>query len=162
MGDFVGLGVIGGSGLYDLPDFVTGRLRRSRNALWHAFRAKLSLAHSGNRIAFLSRHGPGHRLSPSEVPYAANIYALKSLGVERLLSVSAVGSLRESIATAKFLHTGQSYRPNHRAARNIFWRRHDGTRFYGRSFCPCFPRSVAKPLSHRRTCHQHRRHLCLH
>lgn len=57
---------------------------------------------AGRRIAFLSRHGEGHRLAPGEVPYAANIYALKSLGVTKLLSVSAVGSLRENLAPRSF------------------------------------------------------------
>jgi 5'-methylthioadenosine phosphorylase len=52
----------------------------------------------GKRVAFLARHGRGHRLMPSELNFRANIYAMKTLGVERILSVSAVGSLRESIA----------------------------------------------------------------
>src|SRR5260221_8521004 len=53
---------------------------------------------NGQRIAFLARHGKGHRLSPSEVNYRANIYALKLLGVERIVSVSACGSLRDDYA----------------------------------------------------------------
>jgi 5'-methylthioadenosine phosphorylase len=61
---------------------------------------------SGVRVAFLPRHGRGHRLTPSEVPYQANIYALKSLGVEHIISVSACGSLREH------LHPGEVVIPH--------------------------------------------------
>ena len=52
----------------------------------------------GRRVAFLARHGRGHVISPSELPVRANIWALKSLGVERLISISAVGSMQEAIA----------------------------------------------------------------
>ncbi|HXH47919.1 MAG TPA: S-methyl-5'-thioadenosine phosphorylase [Terriglobia bacterium] len=89
------IGIIGGSGLYQMEGF--------RNAKWvrvatpfgkpsDAFRVGVL---EGRRIAFLSRHGRGHLLTPSEINYRANIYGMKKLGVERILSVSAVGSLRE-------------------------------------------------------------------
>src|SRR5439155_2003741 len=52
---------------------------------------------AGVRVAFLPRHGRGHRITPTEIPVRANIYALKSLGVERVVSISAVGSMREDI-----------------------------------------------------------------
>lgn len=88
------MGIIGGSGLYGLDGFEPSEEIRMTTP----YGEPSSLIHTGTlagrRIAFLSRHGPGHRLAPSEVPYAANIYALKSLGVRRVLSVSAVGSLR--------------------------------------------------------------------
>jgi 5'-methylthioadenosine phosphorylase len=58
---------------------------------------------AGVRVAFLARHGRGHRLLPSEVPYRANIYALKELGVEQVISVSACGSLREELRPGEFV-----------------------------------------------------------
>ncbi len=88
------LGVIGGTGLYDLPDLVDVQQQEVETP-WGMPSApvvtgKLS---NGNEVAFLARHGVGHRFNPSEVPYRANIAALKLLGVTRILSVNAVGSL---------------------------------------------------------------------
>ena len=92
------VGVIGGSGLYQMPG-ITGvesvRLETPFGSPSDAFRVG-TLA--GTRVAFLSRHGQGHRLLPSEIDYRANLYGFKMLGVERIISVSAVGSLREDIA----------------------------------------------------------------
>jgi 5'-methylthioadenosine phosphorylase len=100
--DPVRLGVIGGSGLYDLPNFVREDVIFPETPYGSPSGEIVIGSLAGNRIAFLARHGAGHRLSPSEVPYAANIYALKALGVERLLSVSAVGSLREEVEPRSF------------------------------------------------------------
>ena len=69
----------------------------------------------GRRVAFLARHGRGHLFSPTEINYRANVYAMKSLGVERVLSVSAVGSLREDLKPLEFLIPDQFYdRTRHR------------------------------------------------
>ena len=91
------IGVIGGSGLYD----IEGLRKVKELAVKTPFGApsdKVVLGElDGTRIAFLSRHGRGHRVNPSEINYRANIYALKSLGVSRVISVSAVGSMKESI-----------------------------------------------------------------
>jgi 5'-methylthioadenosine phosphorylase len=92
------LAVIGGSGLYAME----GLKDREEVAISTPFGEPSDRITIGSlddtRVAFLPRHGRGHRLSPSEVPSRANIYALKSLGVERIISVSAVGSLREDFA----------------------------------------------------------------
>jgi 5'-methylthioadenosine phosphorylase len=74
----------------------------------------------GERVAFLSRHGIGHHLTPSEVPYRANIYALKSLGVERILSISACGSLQEEFAPGHIVIPDQIYDNTHQRARSFF------------------------------------------
>jgi 5'-methylthioadenosine phosphorylase len=99
----VALAVIGGSGLYDLPGVE--RLRRVRPRTPFGFPSDEIVLGvlAGVRCAFLPRHGRGHRLLPSEVPSRANIYALKSLGVERIVGVGAVGSLREDVAPGDFL-----------------------------------------------------------
>ncbi|MCF7937202.1 MAG: S-methyl-5'-thioadenosine phosphorylase [Spirochaetales bacterium] len=91
------IGIIGGSGLYDLPGIdLIGNYR-----IEGPFGSPSSPVTIGNfgkkRLAFLARHGEGHRLNPSEVNYRANIYALKQLGVRYLIAVSACGSLREEI-----------------------------------------------------------------
>lgn len=92
------LGIIGGSGLYDLPDLEVIE-QPTVDTPFGAPSDRLVVGHlAGQEVVFLSRHGRGHRLTPSELPYRANIYALKSLGVTHLLSVSAVGSLREELA----------------------------------------------------------------
>jgi len=99
----VAVAVIGGSGLYDLPGVEHPRRVRVRTP-FGAPSDDIALGTlAGVRCAFLPRHGRGHRLLPSEVPARANIYALKSLGVERVLGVGAVGSLREEFAPGHFL-----------------------------------------------------------
>lgn len=91
------LGVIGGSGLYQFPGVKT-RARRVQTPFGAPSDAVREAAVGGTRVLFLPRHGANHQHSPSKVPYRANVWAMKSLGVTHLLSVSAVGSLREEIA----------------------------------------------------------------
>ena len=91
------MGVIGGSGLYDMEELTEVR----EVALETPFGAPsddfITGVLDGVKMVFLPRHGRGHRLLPSEVPYRANIHGMKQLGVERIISVSAVGSMREQI-----------------------------------------------------------------
>ena len=91
------LGVIGGSGLYQLPG-VKSRERKVKTPFGAPSDAIREATVAGTRVLFLPRHGANHQLSPSSVPYRANVWALKSLGATHVLSVSAVGSLREEIA----------------------------------------------------------------
>lgn len=88
------LGVIGGTGLYDLPE-MTDIEEVDIPTPWGAPSAPVVVGRltSGTQVAFLARHGRDHQYNPSEVPYRANIVALKSVGVNRILSVNAVGSL---------------------------------------------------------------------
>jgi 5'-methylthioadenosine phosphorylase len=89
------IGIIGGSGLYDMAE-LTDREERAIATPFGEPSAPLVVATlRGRRVAFLARHGRGHRLTPSEINYRANIYAMKTVGVEWILSASAVGSLRE-------------------------------------------------------------------
>ena len=91
------IGLIGGSGLYDLAGLTEPR-EMSVSTPFGAPSSPLVLGRIGDRtVAFLARHGHGHRILPGEINYRANIYALKSLGVERILSASAVGSMKERI-----------------------------------------------------------------
>ncbi len=91
------IGIIGGSGLYDIEGLRNVKHARVRTPFgWPSDELVLGEL-DGIRVAFLSRHGRGHRLNPSEINYRANIYALKSIGVRRVISVSAVGSMKESL-----------------------------------------------------------------
>ena len=91
------IGVIGGSGLYDIEGLKGVREMRVRTPFGAPSDVIRVGKLDGASVAFLSRHGRGHRLNPGEINYRANIYAMKSLGVQRIISVSAVGSMKELI-----------------------------------------------------------------
>ena len=91
------LGFIGGSGLYDIEGLTDRQEVELSTPFDDPSDTIVTGSLDGVRVAFLPRHGRGHRISPTEIPVRANIYALKSLGVERILSVSAVGSLKEEL-----------------------------------------------------------------
>ncbi len=91
------LGVIGGSGLYNMAGLTNTREVKVKTPFGDPSDAFVVGTLEGRRVAFLARHARGHRYLPSEINYRANIYAMKLLGVERIISVSAVGSLREDL-----------------------------------------------------------------
>ena len=91
------IGIIGGSGLYNIDGLKKVREMRVRTPFGAPSDALVVGTLDGVRVAFLSRHGRGHRTNPSSINYRANIYALKSVGVTQVISVSAVGSMKESI-----------------------------------------------------------------
>jgi 5'-methylthioadenosine phosphorylase len=116
------LGIIGGSGLYRMEGLEEVRQTRVETPFGEPSDAIRLGRLEGRPVAFLARHGQGHRLLPTEINYRANIYALKSLGVERILSVSAVGSLREDV------HPGELLLPDQFLDRT----RHRVETFFGR------------------------------
>jgi 5'-methylthioadenosine phosphorylase len=89
------IGIIGGSGLYSMPGFEAQEERAVETPWGPPSDSYVVGKLAGKEVAFLARHGRGHRLSPSELNFRANIYGMKTLGVERILSLSAVGSLKE-------------------------------------------------------------------
>lgn len=91
------IAIIGGSGLYQMSDLTNKRSVSIQTPFGAPSDAIVLGELQGVTVAFLTRHGQGHRLTPSKVPYRANIYALKTLGVRYIISVSAVGSLREAM-----------------------------------------------------------------
>jgi 5'-methylthioadenosine phosphorylase len=105
----VEIGIIGGSGLYEMPGLAGAREVRVRTPFGDPSDALMVGALEGHRVAFLARHGRGHRILPSEINFRANICAMKMLGVERIISVSAVGSLKEELAPLDFLIPDQFY-----------------------------------------------------
>ncbi len=98
----VKIGIIGGSGLYQMPELTDVKEVEVDTPFGKPSDAFIVGTLEDERVAFLPRHGRGHKLTPTELPYRANIYAMKLLGVDYILSVSAVGSLREDYAPTDF------------------------------------------------------------
>lgn len=101
------LGVIGGSGLYDLPGLTDVERVTVDTAFGAPSDAFVTGSLQGTRMVFLPRHGVGHRILPSEINYRANIMGMKMLGVSQLISVSAVGSMKEAIAPGHLVFADQ-------------------------------------------------------
>jgi 5'-methylthioadenosine phosphorylase len=103
------IGIIGGSGLYAMNGLTNTREIRVKTPFGDPSDAIVLGTLEGKRVAFLARHGRGHRILPSEINYRANIYAMKLLGAERIISVSAVGSLKEDLRPGEFLVADQFF-----------------------------------------------------
>ncbi|MFZ1744771.1 MAG: S-methyl-5'-thioadenosine phosphorylase [Nitrospirales bacterium] len=97
------IGIIGGSGLYEMEGFTNLKEVRMATPFGKPSDAIILGTLHGMRVAFLARHGRGHRTLPSAINYRANIHALKALGVTRIFSISAVGSMKESIRPGDFV-----------------------------------------------------------
>src|SRR5664279_5229663 len=95
MTEKVSIAIIGGSGLYHMAGLQDAKEYDVETPFGKPSAPVVVGTLENTRVAFLARHGQGHYITPSEVPYRANIYALKSFGVERVISISACGSLRE-------------------------------------------------------------------
>ena len=91
----IAIGIIGGSGLYEMAELTDREERRVETPFGEPSAPYVVGTLRGKRVAFLARHGVGHRLTPSELNFRANIFGFKTLGVEYILSASAVGSLKE-------------------------------------------------------------------
>jgi 5'-methylthioadenosine phosphorylase len=109
------IGIIGGSGLYSMPGLSDVREVQQQTPFGDPSDPYVLGTLQGRRVAFLARHGRGHRLLPTELNFRANIYGFKQLGVERILSVSAVGSLKEEHKPLEFVIPDQFFdRTRHR------------------------------------------------
>lgn len=120
MTESVPLAVIGGSGLYEMPGLRDTREHEIETPFGKTSAPIVVGTLEGERVAFLARHGIGHHITPSEVPYRANIYALKSLGAQRVVSISACGSLQDEYAPGHIVIPDQIYDNTHRRARTFF------------------------------------------
>lgn len=114
------LAIIGGSGLYEMPGLQNVTEQVIETPFGKLSAPIVTGLLDGLPVAFLARHGIGHHITPSEVPYRANIYALKLLGVERIVSISACGSLREDYAPGDIVIPDQIYDNTHRRVRSFF------------------------------------------
>jgi 5'-methylthioadenosine phosphorylase len=103
------LAIIGGSGLYEMSGLEMAQEQVVSTPFGETSAPIVVGSLEGKRVAFLARHGIGHHISPSEINYQANIYALKSLGVERIVSISACGSLREDYAPGEIVIPDQIF-----------------------------------------------------
>jgi 5'-methylthioadenosine phosphorylase len=116
------IGIIGGSGLYQMPELKDVEEVAVDTPFGEPSDAFIVGTLEGERVAFLPRHGRGHKLLPTELPFRANIYAMKKLGVERILSASAVGSLQERYAPLDMVIPGQFFdRTRARAHESTFF-----------------------------------------
>ena len=110
------IGIIGGSGLYAMPGLSAVREVRQETPFGDPSDVYVLGMLEGRKVAFLARHGRGHRILPTELNFRANIYGFKQLGVERIVSVSAVGSLKEEHKPLEFVIPDQFFdRTRHRA-----------------------------------------------
>jgi len=114
------LAVIGGSGLYDFAGLTDVEKLELETPFGKPSSPIMVGNLAGKRVAFLARHGIGHTLSPTEVNYRANIYALKSMGVDRIISVSACGSLREDFAPGHIVIPSQLFDYTNQRKRSFF------------------------------------------
>jgi 5'-methylthioadenosine phosphorylase len=120
MTEHVTLAIIGGSGLYAMAGLSNTQEHNIITPFGKTSAPIIVGTLEGQRVAFLARHGIGHHITPSEVPYRANIYALKSLGVQRIVSISACGSLQQEFAPGHIVIPDQIYDNTHGRARSFF------------------------------------------
>jgi 5'-methylthioadenosine phosphorylase len=120
MTEQVMLAIIGGSGLYEMAGLSQTQEHQIHTPFGNTSAPIIVGTLEEQRVAFLARHGIGHHITPSEVPYRANIYALKSLGVQRIVSISACGSLQEEFAPGHIVIPDQIYDNTHGRPRSFF------------------------------------------
>lgn len=120
MSELVIMAIIGGSGLYEMPGLQETREYDPDTPFGKTSAPIVVGTLEGERVAFLARHGIGHHITPGEVPYRANIHALKSLGVQRIVSISACGSLKEEYAPGHIVIPDQIYDHTRGRARSFF------------------------------------------
>ena len=114
------IGVLGGSGLYEMEGLEEIRWVKVRTPFGEPSDAYCTGRFAGRRVIFLPRHGRGHRLTPSELNYRANIYGMKMLGARALLSISAVGSMKEDIHPLDLVVPDQFYDHTRRRPSSFF------------------------------------------
>jgi 5'-methylthioadenosine phosphorylase len=114
------IGVIGGSGLYELPGLADVRWRRVRTPFGEPSDAYCCGRLDGRPVVFLARHGRGHRLMPTELNFRANVWGLKALGAEWVIAVSAVGSMKEEIRPLDLVIPDQFYDATRRRESSFF------------------------------------------
>lgn len=130
------IGVIGGSGLYQMNELTDVKERSLSTPFGDPSDAYITGTLEGKRIAFLARHGRGHRIQPTDINYRANIHGFKQLGVEWLISVSAVGSMKEHIKPLDFVIPDQFYDHTKRRISTFFGNGAVGHIGFAHPVCP--------------------------
>jgi len=136
------IGVIGGSGLYEMEGMTEVEELKLTTPFGEPSDAIILGNLEGIRVAFLPRHGKGHRISPGELPARANIYALKSLGVEWIISVTAVGSLKEEILPPDLVIPDQLIDHTRSRASTFFTNGIVGHVAFAEPFCPILSQAL--------------------
>src|SRR6201993_2832669 len=130
------IGVIGASGLYSMSGLFNTREIRVKTPFGDPSDAIVIGTLEGKRVAFLARHGRGHRILPGELNSRANIYAMKMLAVQRIISVSAVGSLQEDLRPGEFLIPDQFFDRTKGRVSTFFGNRAGAHRTFDKPTCP--------------------------
>jgi 5'-methylthioadenosine phosphorylase len=142
MGNMI-LGVLGGSGLYDIDGLVDRQAETVSTPFGPPSGPLVSGRVGEARLVFLPRHGAGHRFTPSEINYRANVFALKAAGATRVLSISAVGSLREGMPPGDLVLVDQFIDKTFRRASTFFGDGAVGHVSFAQPTCPAFGAAVA-------------------
>jgi len=142
----VSLAFIGGSGLYRIPGLEDSTELDINTPYGAPSSTIFSGVLNGQRVGFLARHGPGHCISPSEINYRANIFALKLLGVKRIISVSACGSLQEQYAPGDIVIPDQLYDNTRKRISTFFGGGMVAHVGVADPFCPNLSRALAAAL----------------
>ncbi len=140
----VELGIIGGSGLYKMPALADVEERTEETPFGSPSDKVILGTLAGRRVAFIPRHGRDHTLLPSEVPYRANICALKQLGATRVLGVSAVGSLREDYRPLDVVVPDQLFDRTKDRAATFFGKGMVAHVGFAHPFCPAFSSAILR------------------
>jgi 5'-methylthioadenosine phosphorylase len=148
LNDRADIGIIGGSGLYSMPGFTGTEEVHLETPFGKPSDPFVVGELEGKRVAFLARHGRGHRISPSELNFRANIYGMKMLGVERILSLSAVGSLKEEHAPLDFVIPDQFFDRTHCRASTFFDRGIVAHISFADPVCPQLAGAVVEGCEH--------------
>ncbi len=144
--DPIALAIIGGSGFYSMAEVADANEIHPNTPFGKPSSPIVIGRLDGRRVAFLARHGIGHHITPSEVNYRANIYALKSLGVERIVSISACGSLREDFAPGHIVIPDQIFDHTSLRTRSFFGEGMVAHVGVADPFCPALSQQLAQSV----------------
>src|SRR6187549_1908002 len=158
----VTIGIVGGSGLYDMAELTDREERAVKTPFGEPSAPYVVATLRGRRVAFLARHGRGHRLLPSELNFRANIYGFKELGVEWILSASAVGSLREDFRPMDLVVPDQFFDRTRGRISTFFGDGIVAHVGFAHPFCaPLSELLVASAKSHNATVHHGGTYVCM-
>ena len=156
------IGIIGGSGLYNMPGLDRARAVRVTTPFGRPSDVYVVGDLEGRRVAFLARHGRGHVLMPSEINFRANIYGMKKLGVEQIISLSAVGSLREDFKPTDMALPSQFFDRTRGRISTFFGQGLVAHVSFDRPFCPRMVDALAGACAvHEVTCHRGGTYVCM-
>ena len=156
------IGIIGGSGLYAMPGLSNPHQVEVTTPFGDPSDVFVAGELEGRKVVFLARHGRGHRILPTELNFRANIFAMKKLGVERIISVSAVGSLKLEHKPTEFVIPDQFIDRTSQRKSTFFGEGIVGHVSFGDPVCATVAKAIQNRRPERRRSHQTGRRLCVH